>query len=157
MDDRLRPSKLELLFEHGERLTATLLWNSASKTCAAIVDVLPVEGKPRHAQWAGAEFMLSGFPIEEQLPIENPFVWREPDFVITNKHPGGVLAFYPNPKVRAFCVLYGETIPRCAVDKPVAVTVFATIDDPQKADEIGRRSREIGLSSVRISALNSCD
>jgi len=157
MNHQPKPQKLNLAFGNGEHFTATLLWEDAPRTCAAIVGVLPAEGKPRHAQWAGAEFMFSGFPIQERLPIENPFVWREPDFVITNKHPGGVLAFYPNPKVRAFCVLYGETIPRCTVDKPVAVTVFATIDEPQKAEKIGRSFREIGPSSLRISAVDDCD
>jgi len=139
-----QPRRISLVFMHGQTLTATLLWVRAPLTCAAIVQALPVVLEARHAQWAGEEFMFSRFPVGQIPPIENHFIWREPDFALTNKHPGGILAFYPNPQARSLCVLYGEVVPRCAADLEVAVTVFATIDQPELAADIGCAIRTNG-------------
>jgi len=117
------------------------------------VDSLPVTAEARHAQWAGEEFMFSQFPVQQIPPIENHFAWREPDFALTNKHPGGVLAFYPNLRARSLCVLYGAVVPRCAADLAVAVSVFATIDQPELAALVGRRIRTGGSLQAEIRIL----
>jgi len=98
--------------------------------------------------------MFSRFPVGRTLPIENPFVWREPDYVLTNKHPGGVLAFYPSPRAMSFCVLYGEVVPRCAVDLQVAISVFADIDQPNLAREVGLYIRKTGCLRAKLSAVH---
>ena len=134
-----KPEKLSIEFESGEKVTATLLWEDAPKTCEAIVDALPVESETLHAQWAGSELYFEDFPTTEDIPFENT-TSRSEEYLLTNKISGGVLAFYVNPDVRSFCFVYDEIIPRRKVDTQIELNVFAEIDDPEKAEEIGKRS-----------------
>ena len=147
-----RPEKLEIEFEDGRTVTATLMWDDAPKTCRAIVDALPVESETLHAQWAGSELYFEDFPTDEDIPFENT-TSRSEDYLLTNKIPGGVLAFYVNPDVRSFCFVYDEIIPRRKVDTEIELNVFAKIDDPEMATEIGKESRREGPPKMKVNVL----
>lgn len=154
----IETEKLELIFDKGGRLTATLLWDKAPKTCAAIVKALqkePVTVRLLHAQYAGSELYFENFPTDEEIPFENTTLRMDEDLFITNKHPGGILAFYVNPKVLSFCIVYGEIVPRRFVDVEIALNVFAEIDDKEEAKRIGERSRWEGPGSVTVKILES--
>ena len=148
-----RIEKLEMTFDKGGSLTATLLWDKAPKTCEAIVNTLkkgPLTARLLHAQFAGSEVYFEDFPVEGEIPYENLTLRMDENMFTTNKHPGGVLAFYVNPKVLSFCIVYGEIIPRRTVDVEIALNVFADIDDKEEAKKIGDRSRWEGPGSVTI-------
>ena len=85
-----------------------VLWDKAPKTCAAIVKALqkePVTARLLHAQYAGLEAYFEDFPPDKEIPFENTALRMDENLFITNKHSGGVLAFYVNPEVRTFCML----------------------------------------------------
>ena len=148
-----RPEKLELDFERWGTVTATLMWDKAPETCAAIVKALQkgqVTARLRHAQFAGSELYFEYFPTDEEIPFENTTLRMDKNLFVTNKHPGGVLAFYVNPEVLSFCFVYGEIIPRRFVDVEIALNVFAEIDDKERAIEIGKESRWEGPGSVTV-------
>jgi len=69
---------------------------------------------------------------------------------LTNKHPGGILAYYPNPKVKSFCIVYGEIVPRRTVDVEIALNIFAEINEKELAVELGNRIRNNGTEEVNI-------
>jgi hypothetical protein len=156
MTTEKKPEKLEMIFDKGGRLTATLLWDKSPRTCAAIVRTLqaqPVTARLLHAQYAGSELYFEDFPVDEPIPFENTTCRMDENYLLTNKHPGGVLAFYVNPKVLSFCIVYGEIVPRRRVDVEIALNVFAEIDDKEEAKRIGERSRWEGPGSVTIRVL----
>ena len=149
-----RTEKLALDFEKWGRVTATLMWDKAPETCAAIVEALkkePVSADLLHAQFAGSELYFEDFPTEGEIPFENTTLRMDASLFVTNKHPGGVLAYYVNPKVLSFCFVYGEIIPRRYVDVEIALNVFAEIDDKERAIEIGKQSRWEGPGAVTVS------
>jgi hypothetical protein len=153
MTPETRPEKLALEFEKWGAVTATLLWDKAPKTCEAIVEALrkePVTADLLHAQFAGSELYFEDFPTEGEIPFENTTLRMDEDLFVTNKHPGGVLAYYVNPKVLSFCFVYGEIIPRRYVDVEIALNVFAEIDDKERATEIGQQSRWEGPGAVTV-------
>lgn len=150
------PEKLELTFEKWGTVTATLLWEKAPETCAAIVETLrkePVTARLLHAQYAGSELYFEDFPTEREIPFENTTLRIDENLYNTNKHPGGVLAYYVNHAIRSFCFVYGEIIPRRTADVEIALNVFAEIDDKERAVEIGQESRWVGGGSVSIKVL----
>ena len=151
-----RPEKLKLEFEKWGTVTATLMWDEAPETCAAIVESVqrePVTADLLHAQFAGSELYFEDFPTEGDIPLENSTLRLDENYFATNKHPGGVLAFYVNPDVLSFCFVYGEIIPRRVVDVEIALNVFAEIDDKERAIEIGKQSRWEGAGAVTITAM----
>ncbi len=90
------------------------------------------------------------FPTDEEIPFENATLRMGENLFITNKHPGGVLAFYVNPKVRSFCIVYREIVSHRYVDVEIALNVFVEIDDKEGAKRIGERSRWEGPGSVTL-------
>ena len=134
-------TQLEISFERGGILTATLLEEKAPETCKAILEVLPVTSEVLHAQYAGSEVYFEDFPARDDVPFENTTSRLDDDMYLTNKHPGGILAYYPNPKVKSFCVVYGEIVPRRTVDVEIPLNIFAEIENKEKAVELGNRVR----------------
>jgi len=154
MTQEKRPQKLELVFEKWGRLTATLLWDKAPKTCEALVEGLPVTADCLHAQYAGSEFYFEDFPTDKKIPFENT-TCRSVNYLLTNKIDGGVLAFFVNPKVLSFCIVYGELVPRRTVEQEIELNVFAEIDDKEEAKRIGEKGRREGPGAVTIRILDS--
>ena len=142
--------QLEISFERGGILTATLLEEKAPETCKAILEVLPVTSEVLHAQYAGSEVYFEDFPARDDVPFENTTSRLDDDMYLTNKHPGGILAYYPNPKVKSFCVVYGEIVPRRTVDVEIPLNIFAEIENKDKAVELGNRVRREGVESITI-------
>jgi hypothetical protein len=142
--------ELEILFEKGGILTATLLENKAPETCKAIQEVLPVSASVLHAQYAGSEVYFENFPARDDVPFENTTSRMDENLFLTNKHPGGILAYYPNPKVKSFCIVYGEIVPRRKVDVEIALNIFADINEKERAVKIGNRIRNFGAEQVTI-------
>ena len=145
-------TKLEISFEKGGTLTATLLEDKAPETCKAILEALSVTSEVLHAQYAGSEVYFEDFPARDDVPFENTTSRVDENMYLTNKHPGGVLAYYPNPKVKSFCIVYGEIVPRRLVDVEIPLNVFAEIDDKEKAVELGSRVRREGVEKVTVKA-----
>ena len=143
-------TQLEISFERGGILTATLLEEKAPETCKAILEVLPVTSEVLHAQYAGSEVYFEDFPARDDVPFENTTSRLDDDMYLTNKHPGGILAYYPNPKVKSFCVVYGEIVPRRTVDVEIPLNIFAEIENKEKAVELGNRVRREGVESITI-------
>jgi len=129
--------KLVLEFERGGRIEATLDEQRAPQTCKAILAALPVEMETLHAMWAGEEIFFNGFPA--QFEYEQPTQQVEP----------GALAMVPRSS--SFCVFYGPSIPRGAVDQTIDVTVFGQVDDVEAMATIGKRVRMQGVEKIRIS------
>ena len=150
-----RPEKLEMVFSKGGKLTATLMWDKAPMTCKAVVEALqePITEKLLHAQFAGSEVYFEQFPARDEIPFENTTSHMDENLYLTNKIEGGVLAYYVNPKIKSFCIVYGEIIPRRTVDIEIALNIFAEIDDKEEAKKIGERSRWDGPGSVTVSLL----
>lgn len=78
----------------GERIPVTLLTDEAPKTCAAILDALPLEGTANHARLAGDEIM---FPVRTFVQPENQ----------SKAQQVGNVAYWPDRMI--VCVFYGET------------------------------------------------
>jgi hypothetical protein len=142
--------ELELLFENGGILTATLFEDKAPKTCEAIQEALPVSARVLHAQYAGSEVYFENFPARDDVPFENTTSRMDENLYLTNKHSGGILAYYPNPKVKSLCIVYGEIVPRRKVDVEIALNIFAEINEKERAVEIGNRIRNFGAEEVTI-------
>ena len=143
-------TQLEISFEKGGVLTATLLEDKAPETCKAIVETLPVTSEVLHAQYAGSEVYFEDFPARDDVPFENTTSRLDENYYLTNKHPGGILAYYPNPEVKSFCIVYGEIVPRRKVDIEIPLNIFAEIDDWERAVELGNRVRREGVEKVTI-------
>lgn len=155
-----KPEKLKLTFSGGVILKATLLWEKAPKTCEAIVETLkekPVKsddyGPLLHAQYAGSELYFENFPAPDDVPFENTTMRTDKNMFCTNKISGGVLAYYVNPKIKSFCIVYGELIPRRTVDIEIPLNMFATIDNWDDAKKMGNRARLDGPGSVTVEIL----
>jgi hypothetical protein len=133
-------SKIKMTFERGGQVTATLLEEAAPETCQVVLKALPVEHEALHAMWAGEEIFFNGFPTEEDIGLENATADIEP----------GDIAY--NAPFKSFCIFYGKSIPRSAVDQEIEVNVFAKADDVEELAKIGKRVRRQGIESVRIEA-----
>ncbi|MBD3204850.1 DUF3830 family protein [Candidatus Bathyarchaeota archaeon] len=118
---------LKIQFEKGGEITARLLEDKAPETCKAIKEALPVTARVLHAQYAGSEVYFEDFPARDDVPFENTTSRMDENLFLTNKHPGGILAYYPNPKVKSFCIVYDEIVPRRTVDVEIALNIFAEI------------------------------
>ncbi len=129
-------AKIRMEFERGGAIEGTLFEDQAPATCRSIVDALPHEAGVLHAMWAGEEIFFSDFPAK--FEYENPTLEVKP----------GALAMVPESS--SFCVFYGRSIPRKAVDETVEVTVFGQVDDVAAMAEIGERVRKQGVEKVRV-------
>lgn len=141
---------LEIHFEKGGKITARLLEDEAPETCRAVKEALPVSARVLHAQYAGSEVYFEDFPARDDVPFENTTSRMDENLFLTNKHPGGILAYYPNPKVKSFCIVYGEIVPRRTVDVEIALNIFAEINEKELAVELGNRVRNNGTEEVNI-------
>lgn len=129
-------AKIRMEFERGGVIVATLDEQKAPKTCKAVLDALPVESEILHAMWAGEELFFGDFPAG--------FEYEHP----TQTTPDGCLAMVPESS--SFCIFYGRSMPRKAVDRGVDVTIFGQVDDVAAMAAIGQRIRRQGVEKVRI-------
>jgi hypothetical protein len=123
-------------FEKGGTISATLLEDRAPKTCRAIVNALPVESEILHAMWAGEEIFFKAFPAQ--------FEYEQPTKIV---QPGDLAMV---PRSSSFCIFYGRSIPRGAVDQDIDVTIFGRVDDVKAMAEIGARIRRHGVERIGV-------
>jgi len=100
-------------------------------------------GPMLHAQYAGSEVYFENFLGHDDIPFENTTKR-------TNKIPDGVLAYHVNPKIKSFCIVYGELVPSRTVDVEIPLNMFAIIDNWDDAKESGNRARVDGPGSVTV-------
>lgn len=129
-------AKILLEFERGGRIRATLDEVRAPETCKAVLAALPFQAEVLHAMWAGEEIFFPGFP--------GTFRYEQP----TRKVEPGDLAMVP--RSNSFCIFYGRSIPRGAVDEEIDVTVFGRADDVAAMADIGKRIRRGGVEKVTV-------
>ena len=86
----------EIEFSKGGKFIAHLLMKEAPKTCEAFLGKMPVEVKFRQARFAGEEFY---FQIDMNAELENQIAPK-----------WGDIAFNADPKWKAVCIYYGNTI-----------------------------------------------
>ena len=129
-------TKILLEFERGGRIPATLDEGRAPQTCNAVLAALPFQAEVIHAMWAGEEIFFSGFP--------GTFRYEQP----TRKVEPGDLALVP--RSNSFCIFYGRSIPRGAVDEEIDVTIFGRVDDVPSMAEVARRVRRQGVERLTI-------
>jgi len=129
-------SKIVMEFAKGGRVTAELFEDRAPQTCRKVLDALPVTAEVVHAMWAGEEIFFGGFP--------GKFEYEQP----TRSVGDGDLAMVPRSS--SFCIFYGRSIPRGAVDQEIDVTVFGRADDVEAMAEIGKRVRRCGVEKITI-------
>jgi hypothetical protein len=146
------PKRIVLTFERGGSVAAELLTEDAPRTCAAVLNALPIRNRAVHAMWAGEEIFFDGFPLSEPLIYENE----------TNDVAPGSLACIASSATRrfrkenitSFCIFYGTSRPRKGVDQTVDVNVFARVKDIKALAEIARRIRHKGSEEITITAEN---
>ena len=64
--------RIELVLKQkGIRAIATFLEDAAPRTCAALWDMLPIDGETFHAKWAGRELYTLVTPPEASPGLEN--------------------------------------------------------------------------------------
>jgi hypothetical protein len=137
-----------LKFERGGAVEAELLTEEAPRTCEAVLRALLVKNKAVHAMWADEKFFFDGFPFSKPLIFENE----------TNDVEPGSLACissyatrrFRKESITSFCIFYGKSRPRKAIDQTVDVNVFARIHDVKAVAEIGRRIRHKGSEEITI-------
>jgi hypothetical protein len=129
-------AKIVLEFERGGRIAATLDEERAPETCKAVLAALPFQAEVLHAMWAGEEVFFPSFP--------GTFRYEQP----TQKVEPGDLAMVP--RSNSFCIFYGRSIPRGAVDEEIDVTVFGRADDVAAMAEVGKRVRRQGVEKLTI-------
>lgn len=129
-------TKIVLEFERGGRISASLDEKRAPETSKAVLAALPFQAEVIHAMWAGEEIFFSGFP--------GTFHYEQP----TRKVEPGDLAMVP--RSNSFCIFYGRSIPRGAVDDEIDVTVFGRVDDVSAMAEVARRVRRQGVEHLTI-------
>ncbi|MHC4716363.1 MAG: DUF3830 family protein [Planctomycetota bacterium] len=129
-------AKIVMEFERGGRVSATLLEDRAPKTCKGVLDALPVEAEVIHAMWAGEEIFFQGYP--------GVFEYEQPTKLV---QPGDLAMV---PRSGSFCIFYGRSIPRGAVDQEIDVTVFGRVDDVKAMADIGARIRRQGVEKIAV-------
>jgi len=143
--------RIVLEFERGGKVTATMLEEKSPRTCDIIYGSLPVEGKLRHAMWAGEEVFFDEFPISQEMPLENATNNVQPGSITTAASSwvrDGQPCFQKGQT--AFAIFYGKGRPRKAVDETLDMNYFAHIDDIQRMVEIGKRIRMQGSEKITI-------
>jgi len=129
-------TKILMEFERGGEITATLSEDRAPQTYQSVLEALPAEAEVLHAMWAGEEIFFRHFPAE--------FAYEHPPQEVTP----GTLAMVPRSS--PFCIFYGRSIPRGAVDEEINVAIFGQVDDVEAMAGIGRRVLRQGVETVRI-------
>ena len=126
----------------GEYLFRAKLLNTlAPRTCAALLKVMPIEGKVIQARWSGEAVWLQMDPYQVEVPLENP-----------TSHPSvGNLLYYPGGvSEKEILIPYGAA---CFASKVGMLpgNHFATIvENVQKLPKMGETVLWEGAQEIRI-------
>lgn len=164
----------KLLFElNGARAIAEMHDEDVPNTCDAIWDILPVEGRSIHANWASREIMLhlrgekilrlppEGSSVRGTIaPGDIIYFWRAPEM-----SRGKQLAYSSEfqRELSEFAIFYGEPSggglaandPARSGDPDLQVTtLFATfVDLPREFTDRCEEIRHHGLQNLTVSRL----
>lgn len=117
---------------------ATLLEEQASKTCKAVLGLLPLEGEVFHATWSGDMLFFKCHEIPAKLEPENQTVYPSRGDVAINSN------------LKEIHVVYGQAQLRARFG-PAPDNLFARITENLKGlEEIGKRIHREGAKKITI-------
>lgn len=120
----------------------------APQTCRAVLDVLPVDGQARHGIYSGSEVYVV-LPEVLELPREHATTIVQPGdvgFLTVEKGSGyGIDESYSE-----ICWFYDHDATPSMPEGPVAVSVFARLDDADAFFAVCRRMRLEGAKRLEI-------
>lgn len=120
---------------------AQLLTDKAPRTCTALLNVMPIEGRVIQARWSGEAVWLQMDPYQVEVPFENP-----------TSHPSvGQLLYYPGGiSEKEILIPYGAA---CFASKVGLLpgNHFATIvENVQKLPAMGETVLWEGAQEIRL-------
>ena len=134
--------------DEGVSARASLLMAQAPRTCAALLDRLPIEARAHHGIYSGSEIaMVLPELIREEAENarsdvtsgEIGFTWME-----RGSHHGVDSDF------SELCWFYDSDARPSMWEGPVPVSIFARLDDADGFFAVCRRMRVEGAKTVRI-------
>ena len=134
--------------DEGVEAPARMLWEDAPRTCQAIWDALPLGGLARHAIYSGSEVyvvltVLVKLPKEHATTIVGP---GDVGFLTVEKGSSyGVEKDYSE-----VCWFYDLDATPSTPEGPVAINVFARLDDADAFFALCRRMRIEGAKTIEI-------
>jgi hypothetical protein len=145
-----RPVAINLRFQDdGTVARAVLLWDQAPRTCAAIVEQLPVDGQSHHAMYSGSECVL---PLKDKLKLAKENA--------TSQVTKGQVAFAwlaagtsygVSDDISEICWFYDIDAQPRMWEGPVDVNIFAEIcDTAPEFYAMCRRMRREGVKPLTI-------
>ena len=146
------PTELRLSFDATDAVCrATLLWDAAPRTCAAIIRELPIRGLVHQAIYSGSESVLL-LPELIKLDKENATsAVRRGDLAFTWLAAG--LSYGVVEDFAELCWFYDHDAQPRMWEGPVDVNVFARIVEPADAFyAMCRRLRREGVKPLTIEA-----
>jgi Protein of unknown function (DUF3830) len=141
----------EIIFrfvDEGIAASARLLREEAPETCHAVSDALPVAGLARHGIYSGSEVYLVlddllAPPREHATTIVGP---GDVGFLTVEKGSGyGIEEAYSE-----VCWFYDLDATPSMPEGPIAVNIFARLDDADAFFAVCRRMRLEGAKSLEI-------
>ena len=132
---------------------AALLNDRAPKTCAAIWNSLPVEGKTVHGRWSGPEIFICADELQD-LEQENGIHKAEPGDICYWMCPGGKYAGAPERAVEVL-LIYDTNAALCGPEGlPVFANLFAQVEGDWEPFRLAAKAvRTEGARVLRIDAL----
>jgi len=134
--------------DEGVTASARLLREQAPETCRAVVDALPASGVARHGIFSGSEVYLV-LPAVLTPPREHATTIVGPGdvgFLTVEKGSGyGIEESYSE-----ICWFYDLDATPSMPEGPIAVNVFARLDDADGFFAVCRRMRLEGAKRVEI-------
>jgi len=127
----------------GFRFAARLQTDTAPRTCATVLNLLPLHGRLVQARWSGEAAWIPLGDLDLDLRYENATSYPAPGQLLL--HPGGV-------SETEILVPYGATVFGSRVGQ-LAGNHFATVEDGlADLPELGRRILWEGAQDVTIEA-----
>jgi len=145
-----RPNQLRLSFDGTEAAcVATLLWDAAPRTCAAVIDLLPARGLVHQAIYSGSESVLL---LHQLLKLDKEHATstvRRGDLGFTWMAAGS--SYGVAEDFSELCWFYDHDARPSMWEGPVEVNVFARIVEPADAFyAMCRRLRREGVKPLTV-------
>jgi hypothetical protein len=150
---RKQPSGKQIELEiEGVTLVADLLDDKAPRTCAMILDVLPLEEPISHQQWSGSGLQVHGSRLREAT--RKAGLWPDPMYPDYSENPNiygcrGELSFHPISP--GLFITYGKSVFSGPEYGVLPSYLFAEINqDLDKLRSIGRKIAREGRTEIII-------
>ena len=150
---RKEPSGKQIELEiDGVTLVADLLDNRAPRTCAMILDVLPLEEPISHQQWSGSGLQVHGQRL--RAATRKAGLWPDPMYPDYGENPNiygcrGELVFHPISP--GLFITYGKSVYSGPEYGVLPSYLFGEINqDLDKLRDIGRKIAREGRKKIVI-------